>query len=251
MVRVLVAGETSVSYHVHLKGLATYGEATHAVELARFLAALAAGGAVVDHVANHVAVREFPASPESLAVYDVIVLSDIAADTLLLHPDTTVRGQRSPDRLRLIGERVAAGGGLLMIGGYMSFAGFEGKGRYAATALADVLPVEILPHDDRVEMPEGITPVVNDPGHPVLNGIPGEWPHFFGYNRLVARPGSWVGMTIGRRDPFLVTGEHGTGRVAAIASDCAPHWASPEFLGWQHYDRFWNQLIAWLAGSRA
>lgn len=35
--RILVAGERSVTYHVHHKGITTYGEASHAVELGRFL----------------------------------------------------------------------------------------------------------------------------------------------------------------------------------------------------------------------
>ena len=87
--------------------------------------------------------------------------------------------------------------------------------------------------------------------HPILDGVPREWPHFLGYNRLRPRAGGEVLMTIGPDgDPFLAVGSHGAGRVAAIASDCAPHWGSPAFLEWEHYDRFWNNLIGWLAGER-
>jgi uncharacterized membrane protein len=248
--RVLVAGESSVTYHVHHKGITTYGEASHAVELGRFLEAMAGGGWDVTHVPNHTATREFPASAEALAPYDVIVLSDITSDTLLLHPDTTVRGQRTPDRLRLIGEHVSAGAGFLMIGGYMSFSGIEGKARYHATRLRDVLPVELLGIDDRVEEVEGVTPRVVVADHPILDGVPAEWPHFLGYNRLRPRDGSLVLMTIGADDdPFLAVRTRGAGRVAAVASDCAPHWGSPEFLAWEAYDRFWNNLLGWLAGD--
>lgn len=249
--RILVAGESSVTYHVHHKGITTYGEASHAVELGRFLEALEAGGWQTDHIPNHTAAKTFPASAEALAPYGVVVLSDITSDTLLLHPDTTVRGERTPDRLRLIGEHVDGGAGLLMIGGYMSFSGIEGKARYQATRLRDVLPVEMLGIDDRMEEVEGVTPRVVAPDHRVLEGIPTGWPHFLGYNKLRQRAGTDVLMTIGRDDdPFLVLGLHGAGRVAAIAGDCAPHWASPEFLRWEWYDRFWNNLLGWLAGDR-
>lgn len=249
--RILVAGETSVTYHVHHKGITTYGEASHAVELGRFLQALDAGGWEVTHVPNHTATREFPASADALAPYAVVVLSDITSDTLLLHPDTTVRYQRTPDRLRLLAEHAAGGAGLLMIGGYMSFSGIEGKARYHATRLRDVLPVEMLGIDDRVEEVEGIVPQVVRPDHPILDGIPEDWPHFLGYNRLRPREGGEVLMTIGAdADPFLAVAAHGSGRVAAVASDCAPHWGSPDFLGWHAYDRFWNNLLGWLAGER-
>jgi uncharacterized membrane protein len=248
--RILVAGESSVTYHVHHKGITTYGEASHAVELDRFLEAMAAGGWDVTHVPNHTATREFPASADELAPYAVVVLSDITSDTLLLHPDTTVRGRRTPDRLRLLAEHTARGAGLLMIGGYMSFSGIEGKARYHATRLRDVLPVEMLGIDDRMEEVEGVTPTVVAPGHPVLEGVPPGWPHFLGYNRLRPREGE-VLMTIGTDgDPFLVVGDHGSGRVAAVAGDCAPHWGTPEFLAWDGYDRFWNNLLGWLAGDR-
>lgn len=245
--RLLVAGETSVSYHVHLKGLTTYGEATHAVELGRFLDAMRIAGHEVDHLASHVAGREFPTTAKALARYDVVILSDITSDTLLLHPDVTVRGQRRVDVLRLVAERVASGGGLLMVGGYMSFSGIEGKARYQATKLSSVLPVEMGPGDDRMEEVEGVTPGVLRPEHPIMDGIPAAWPHVFGYNRLRARPGADVLMDVGEGWPFLVVADHGQGRVAAFASDFAPHWASPEFLAWDSYDRFWSQLIAWLA----
>jgi len=41
---------------------------------------------------GHAVPTDFPAS---LAEYDVVVLSDIGADSLLLHPDTFLRGRRT------------------------------------------------------------------------------------------------------------------------------------------------------------
>ncbi len=75
-----------------------------------------------------------------------------------------------------------------MCGGYLSFAGLENKARYAMTPIADVLPVDMLNWDDRMEHPEGVTPVVTKADHPVLKGIDNSaWPEFLGYNRIMAK----------------------------------------------------------------
>jgi len=168
----------------------------------------------------------FPYTPEELASrFDVVVLSDIPADSLLLPHAVFVKGEKRPNRLRSLGEFVERGGGLLMVGGYMSFAGFEGRARYASTPLAEALPVEISHYDDRIEEPEGVNPkVMNE--HAILDGISGDWPYFLGYNRFKARPGSEVILSVGE-DPFLVVDRHGSGRIAAFASDCSPHWVVP------------------------
>ena len=38
----------------------------------------------------HEAQRDFPQTPEGLAAYDAVILSDIGSNTLLLHPDTWI-----------------------------------------------------------------------------------------------------------------------------------------------------------------
>jgi uncharacterized membrane protein len=48
---------------------------------------------------------------EDLQQYDVIALSDLGANTLLLHPDTWVGGKSTPNRLKLLAEWVRNGGG--------------------------------------------------------------------------------------------------------------------------------------------
>lgn len=245
-VRVLIAGETWVSYGVHVKGFSAYTTGSYAVGLTEFVDALHAGGCDVTHIPNHLATNEFPWTAADLERFDVVVLSDIGADTLLLHPDTFDRGQKTPDRLRLVRDYVASGRGLLMVGGYMSFSGFEGKARYQNTALAEALPVRMLGYDDRVETPEGVVPEVRQQ-HPVLDGLGTPWPYFLGYNRLVAKPEASVLLSVGD-DPFLAVSSHGRGRVAAFASDCSPHWGSPAFMEWPGYGPFWNQLMRWLAG---
>jgi uncharacterized membrane protein len=244
--RVLIAGETWATQRVETKGWSVYSTGSYEVGLTELVDGLRAHGHEITHIPNHEAVETFPWSLEDFEPYDVVVLSDISADTIQLHPACTDRGERTPDRLRVLADYVRRGHGLLMVGGYMSFSGIEGKAHYHATPLAPILPVELLGHDDRIEAPEGVTPEVRTP-HAVLEGIASDWPYFLGYNRLIAKENAEVVMTVGD-DPFLVLGFEGDGRTAAFASDCSPHWGSPAFIAWPDYARFWGQLITWLGG---
>jgi uncharacterized membrane protein len=249
-VRVLIAGETWSTHKIEIKGFAAYTTGAYGVGLTEWVDALRSAGHEITHIANHEAIDRFPWTLEELQEYDVVVLSDIPADTIQLHPRVFDHGERTPDRLRVLADFVRVGGGLLMVGGYMSFSGIEGKAHYQFTPLVDVLPVVMLAADDRIELPEGVNPVVATGDHPILAGVPSDWPYFLGYNRLEAKAGADVLMTA-QDDPFLVVGAYGEGRAAAFASDCSPHWGSPEFLEWSHYGRFWGQLIDWLGGARS
>jgi uncharacterized membrane protein len=174
------------------------------------------------------------------------MLSDCGSNTLLLHPDTFGKSEPTPNRLVAIHDYVAAGGALLMIGGYMTFQGIEGKARYHGTPVEGALPVVMQLTDDRVEIPDGKRPVAVLPDHPTLRGIVGEWPAFLGYNRFKAKSAADVLLQIGD-DPFLVVWDYGQGRSGAFASDCGPHWGPPQYLNWACHDAFWAQLVEWLA----
>lgn len=104
------------------------------------------------------------------------MLSDIGSSTFLLPDETFLRSERSPDRLALLRDWTRAGGGLVMIGGYLSLTGIDGKARFGMTPLADVLPVRLLDHDDRVEESEGVKAEFDAPTHPALGGTPPDWP---------------------------------------------------------------------------
>jgi uncharacterized membrane protein len=197
---------------------------------------------------GHLAATEFPSTLEAVQAYDVILFSDIGSDTLLLHPDTFIRLKATSNRLRLVQKYVEQGGGFGMIGGYMSFGGYEGKAHYHGSPIEEILPVEIAPYDDRVETPEGIQPTILDNDHPILQGIEEPWPPLLGYNRLKAKDEAQLLMQHGQ-DPVLVVSNYKSGRTLAYASDISPHWGSEAFVGWTHYSRFWQQLIAWLAGA--
>jgi uncharacterized membrane protein len=246
--RVLLAGESWVTHGIHVKGFGSYTTGDYEEGHAPLRDALTSAGIEFHHIPNHLATEAFPRTVEELRPFDVVILSDCPADTLLLHRDTFVGGKRTPNRLTAIADYVEAGGGFLMVGGYMSFGGFEGKANYRLSPLARILPVGILPGDDRMECPEGIAPEVATPDHPVLRGLEPQWPWFLGYNKLEARPGADVLLAAGG-DPFLAVRAVGGGRTAAFASDCSPHWGSPAFVEWNGYAPFWGQLVAWLAGG--
>jgi uncharacterized membrane protein len=157
------------------------------------------------------------------------------------------KGVKKGNRLLAIQDYVKQGGGLMMCGGYLSFAGLENKARYAMTPLADVLPVDMLNWDDRMEHPEGVRPIVTLPDHPVLNGVEGgEWPSFLGYNKIMAKKDAAEIATI-EGDTFMAAWDYGEGRSFAFASDLAPHWGSKEFLDWGSYDTLFANIVKWLA----
>jgi uncharacterized membrane protein len=246
--RVLIVGESWIKHTVHLKGFDQFHTTEYEEGAGVFLAALKGSGIEVDYIRAHEVSSRFPRTPADLERYDVVVLSDIGSNSFLLCEETFLRSERTTNRLVLLSDYVTAGGGLLMIGGYMSFAGIDGRARYHATPLAAVLPVTMHDRDDRIEVPEGLTATFPHPDHPVLGGTPAEWPILLGYNQLNAKPGATVVARHGD-DPLLVVSESGKGRSVAFASDVAPHWAPPEFMSWPHYPKLWSSIVRWAAGG--
>ena len=247
-VRVLIAGESWVTHSIHQKGFDSFTTTSYHEGVGPLRTALESAGFHVDYLPNHVAATEFPGTSAELQAYAVVILSDIGANTLQLHPDTFEHSVRSPDRIAAIGEYVAGGGGLVMVGGYLTFQGIEGRARWAGTAVEAALPVTMLQHDDRVEAPSGVAPQVRLPAHPIARELPATWPALLGYNRVVPRDDADVVVAVGA-DPLLVAGRHGQGRSVAFTSDCGPHWCPPPFMEWGGYDAMWRQLVGWAAGG--
>ncbi len=244
--RALLVGESWITNSTHYKGWDQFSSVTYHSGADDLLAALRSAGIEIDYMPGHEAPSAFPMSLEDLSRYQVVMLSDIGANTLLLHPDVWLHGKRTPNRLKLLREFVSKGGGLAMIGGYYSFAGLQGGARYNRTPVEDALPVTISPYDDRVEDPEGTDITIALPDHPVVAGIEGPLPYLLGYNRIEPRPDAEVIAGVGE-DPLLVTGTYGEGRSLAWASDIGPHWCPTEFVAHPAYARLWTQAVRWLA----
>jgi uncharacterized membrane protein len=248
-IRVLLAGESWVSSTSHFKGFDYMITTNYDTGLAYLQKALATTNIALTHIPNHLADREFPNSLETLSAFDVVILSDIGANTLLLHPDTWLHSRTTPNRLRVLQEWVSQGGGLAMCGGYYSFAGIYGAAKYYRTPIETVLPVNILTFDDRVEAPEGVKPLVIGPTHPILEHIPAEWPVLLGFNELVMKPDAQL-LVQADDHPLLAVHAFDHGRALAWASDIGPHWCPEAFAEWPGYTRLWVQAIEWLASQR-
>jgi uncharacterized membrane protein len=245
--RVLLAGESWVMHTIHQKGFDHFTTTAYGEGHQWLSAALTDGGFEVEHLPNHLANERFPTTVEDLKPYAAVLLSDIGSNTLLLHPDTFTKSVALPNRLVSLREYVRGGGGLVMVGGYLTFQGIDAKARYAGTPVEEALPVTIQTVDDRVEAPQGVEPSVTAPDHPIAAGLPGQWPELLGYNRLTAKREATVVATVAN-DPLIVAWSFGDGRAVAFASDCGPHWAPPGFVEWDGYARLWQQLVGWVAG---
>jgi hypothetical protein len=183
----------------------------------------------------------------------------------------------SPSQLDDLAERVKSGMSLIMIGGWGSFVGVDGN--YQDTCLSDVLPIVMRSEDDRVNY-SGPCLLIKQQNHSILGDLPFDdiTPAIGGFNQFEAKPGTTVllnskQMKASRRDdkicfedgpenPLLVLGKYGNGKVAALATDVAPHWVGP-FVDWgaqriqakadgaddievgQWYAEFFRNLIEW------
>ena len=249
--RVLIAGESWIMHTIHQKGVDDFRTTAYGEGHGWLQRALEGGGFAVEHLPNHLASARFPTTRAEIDRYAAVILSDIGSNTLLLHPDTFERSRSTPNRLALLRDYAHDGGGLIMVGGYLTFQGIDAKARYAGTEVEAALPVTILSQDDRVEAPEGVRPRLTDPAHPIAAGLPDEWPALLGYNRIIPKAGATVVATVPSRagfaDPLVVAWSFGAGRSVAFASDCGPHWAPPAFVEWHGYARLWTQLVGWAA----
>ena len=149
-----------------------------------------------------------------------------------------------PDRTKVIRDYVLDGGALLMVGGYLTFSGVDAKGKWHDTAVQEVLPVEVLTVDDRMEHCDGVIPVIVKE-HEALAGLPKEFPNVLGYNKTIAKPEADVVATV-EGDPFIAFADYGKGRSGVFTSDFAPHWAPPEFCEWEKYKQLFKGIIDYL-----
>ena len=82
--KVLLAGESWMSYTTHVKGFDAFYTSTYETGEKWFREAMKAAGYEYTFLPNHEATDGFPFTVEELKQYDCVVLSDIGANTLLL-----------------------------------------------------------------------------------------------------------------------------------------------------------------------
>jgi uncharacterized membrane protein len=184
--------------------------------------------------------------------YDVIVIGDVSARRF-------ARG--NPDIFKRISDMVRdQGTGLLMLGGYETFANSDWQ--TTGAELADLLPVKLDTAgqvDGLVRMEPTVAGLqsygyllrLSDAGDPrqvwdqVLDPLDG-------MTRLgTVRPDATVLATNSGRDPVLVGGMRGKGRTLAFGGDTTwKAWRrSPAAIA--AYQRFWKQVFLWLAHQEA
>jgi uncharacterized membrane protein len=244
--RVLLVGETWTVTRIHTKGFDVVELGSYEDFSTFFRAAMGTFHDVeVTHIPNHLVMSSFPTTVDELRQFDVVIISDCGRNNLTMYPNMFVVPM-GPDRVRVVADYVRQGGALIMAGGWLSFQGYQAKANYHGSAIEEILPVEISAMDDRVETTAGASVHVLHGDHPVLAGIPSDWPKFLGYQRVVAKAGADVLAVVGDDDPLVAVWTVGAGRAMAFTSDLAPHWGT-DFVRWDHYAAFWNQAIAWLA----
>lgn len=233
---------------IHQKGFDSFTTTEYVEGGHEFTAALEEGGWVVTHLPAHTIEALFPKTDEELAAYDLVVISDVGANSFLLTRSVFNRSESEPNKLARLRAYVDNGGGLLMVGGYLSFSGVDAKAGYAQSPLGDILPVEALQIDDRAEHPEGAAVSVLSADHAALGGVGTEWPALLGYNRTRPTAGGEILAEV-NDDPLVAVRTVGAGRTSAFTSDMSPHWAPPPFMEWAGYAPLWRALATWTAGE--
>lgn len=213
--------------------------------------ALEAGGHTVASVPSWDFYKLPPGAYERILTdHDVIVFSDVEGKLFQLAPHFFDREKFGkgvltfPDRMRLTIEAVRAGKGLMLLGGWYSFTGEQGKGGWGRTLLKDVMPVTCLDHEDLVESTEGYHPRATAAGTRRFAGIDLDGcPPILGYNQVRVKPTAERLIDLAETgDPLLVLGREGAGRILCYTSDPAPHWGC-NIVFWEHYARFFSRAL--------
>jgi hypothetical protein len=180
--------------------------------------------------------------------YDVYIIGGVPARAF------------DPAGLKRLAQLVQQGGGLLMTGGTYSF----GPGGYAATPLADVLPIEMLATETQFAetIDVGLYHAQSLAMRPTDRGLMhyvmrldepsrnlDRWqalPALSGGNRFAAlKPGALVLAQSEDQVPLLVAQDVGKGRAMAFAGFTSFYWYQAGFP--EAHQRFWEQVILWLA----
>ncbi len=183
--------------------------------------------------------------------YDVIIIGDL--DSRALYQ----RGKLESN-LNDLADLIGDGKGLLMLGGYHSF----GPGLYHQTPLANVLPVRMakseqqdfgqdIRKDLHIMRPVKLRPTTPHFLTKISDSEDQEaaWKDMkplTGVNNFIGiKDNATVYLEGEGREPVLIAGNYGAGRVIAFAGDTTWRWWMNDQV--EEYKRFWRQILLWLA----
>ncbi len=203
----------------------------------------------------------FPTSQEELNQFKTVILGDVEAAAF------------SFEQLRLMEAFVRRrGGGFLMTGGRRSFS----EGDYNMTPVADMLPVtldesrrQVLPRkflgpDEAEDQGFSFVPSIAGLDSPILKFSPNattnqlswaDMPALTSINYLGSvKPGAQVlahkpADQHGDEEPILIVQRYGKGRSTALATSSTWRWQMLLEADDARHERFWQQLVRWLAAD--
>src|SRR5882757_4537564 len=98
MSTVLLIGESWFTYTVHQKGFDSFHTAEYTEGGGPFIDALTARGHDVTYVPAHEVHTRVPTTVDPLRAYDLVVISDIGANSFQLPTETFLRSVPAPDK---------------------------------------------------------------------------------------------------------------------------------------------------------
>jgi len=188
--------------------------------------------------------KGFPTTVEQLYGFQAVILGDIEASYF------------TPDQMKMLQEFVRTrGGGLIMLGGVNSF----GLGNYAGTPIADILPMQITANDGPYSDEQYKARVMQGIGvHPVMQlstdadadrVLWSQAPPLIGITPVAGVKAGALTLLTRESDnkPIFAVQNYGEGRAAAFTSGGSWYWRVSVPSTVEFYEKFWKQLIRWLA----
>jgi len=133
MSKVLYAGDSAIMLTLGLEGIQVFPLLDSIWDAGTHLkGALERAGHTVTRMLSHEAYYNLPETAEALAAYDVLILSDIGHDTVILYPGARRNAvPMGPNRMKEIVRFVENGGALAYVGGYFTYQGHHGRWRFS------------------------------------------------------------------------------------------------------------------------
>jgi len=199
-------------------------------------------------------VNGFPVSEEELYSYDALIIGSVEA------------GFFSPDQLRNIEAFVARrGGGLLALGGRLSF----DAGKYKGTTLDELLPLTLTggPVDDSTSFAPVYKPQLTAAGqsHPITRLTEDRAANQKAWSELApisvseslpnVKPGASVLLEARRSDgapqtvPLLVQQRYGRGQTLALTASDTWRWRMRMDAKNNAHETFWRQMLRYLVST--